>query len=555
MALLKSPLCRRPVLLLTTLLLIVSSSLTAAVIHVPTDQPTIQAGIDAAVSGDTVLVADGLYIGPGNRDIIFGNKEITVRSEHGPETCVIDCQGSETEQRRGVLFQPGVGRNSVLQGFTIRGGDMGNYGDGGGIDCDGQASPTILDNIITGNRAYFGAGINIDSGSPLIVGNWIRINLAMNYAGSQGVGGGICCGGSPEIVGNVISGNVAGNMGGGICCFGNDDIQLVNNLIVWNRVDLLYGTNLAANGGGIGCLGCTVTVTNCTIAMNRVIDGTYESGYGGGLCHGPPMWKPQFQHTTVTVANSIIYGNMADFGDQCHVGHSMTGPCTLSLSYSDVEGGEAAVSNMNGILEWGTGMIEVDPVFASGLTGAWFLAQTEAGQLLDSPCLDAGNALASLVCYDDGKGTICLDQLTTRTDQVTDGGLVNMGYHYPPAKSVDVSLGCSPSFGTLPFPVTMEVELENRNLDQIRRMAARIDIYLAGGGAVSSWRAGYTNVAGGQSYLTSWPQNIPALSSLAGLNLFAIRAMDVTPPPWNQPPYPPAGDTASDNCTVTGYMP
>ncbi len=75
---------------------------------------------------------------------------------------------------------------------------------------------------------------------------------------------------------------------------------------------------------------------------------------------------------------------------------------------------------------------------------------------------------------------------------------------------------------------------------------------LAGGQGYSNWRAGFTNVGPGDSYLTSWVQNIPALGSLEGENLFTLVAEDVTPPPYNLPPYPPAGDTDNASCLITG---
>ncbi|MHC4501634.1 MAG: hypothetical protein ACYS21_21310 [Planctomycetota bacterium] len=64
---------------------------------------TIQKAIDSAFNGDTVIVADGTYTGPGNRDIDFLGKAITVRSESGPENCIIDCENSG----RGFYFDDG----------------------------------------------------------------------------------------------------------------------------------------------------------------------------------------------------------------------------------------------------------------------------------------------------------------------------------------------------------------------------------------------------------------------------------------------------------------
>ncbi|MCK4412604.1 MAG: hypothetical protein KAY32_03575, partial [Candidatus Eisenbacteria sp.] len=57
------------------------------------DYATIQDAINASWSGDVVALTDGTYSGPGNRDIDFLGKAITVRSLSGiAASCVVDCQ-------------------------------------------------------------------------------------------------------------------------------------------------------------------------------------------------------------------------------------------------------------------------------------------------------------------------------------------------------------------------------------------------------------------------------------------------------------------------------
>ena len=260
---------------------------TADIIHVPSDQHTIQAGIDAAADGDTVLVADGTYYGTGNRNIDFLGKAITVRSENGPENCLID--NWESYGYRIFHFHSGEGRDSVLEGFGIEGGYV--SGAGGGILCEG-ASPTIQGNIIRGN-------ITERTGSY-----------------TDGGGGIACFEASPLITGNTIDQNVSAVNGGGIYCGPGCSAIITDNLIEENFVDDWY---YGGNGGGIGAEGSSVVIRNNTLRDNN------GDWYGGGICC--------YYDCEVDISDNLITGNI------CQIeGAIFLANCTGTCSGNDVIG-------------------------------------------------------------------------------------------------------------------------------------------------------------------------------------------------------------------------
>lgn len=319
-----------------------------ATIHVPGQLPTIQEGLDEAVSGDVVLVAPGTYV----ETIDFLGKDITLRSEQGSDVTSIDGHQAGSV----VIFAGGETGEAVLEGFTIRNG-TGTYIElgpgyqaycGGGILCSGT-SPTIVNCTIADNSADHGGGFFcVLSASPTIQGCSIVWNRAV-YTGGGGAG---YYWSSFTILSSNIAGNTGGSSGGGVHLYCS----------ALTAVNSIFAGNIADSGGGIYF--CNVIysqmITNCTIADNSAV-GTY--GAGGGVYY---TWG-----TPLSITNSILWGNSAaHYG--AHYEQQIFGPAFVFNS--DVEGGGP-----------GSGVIDMDPLFVGG--GDYHLTA-------ESPCIDAGASVA-----------------------------------------------------------------------------------------------------------------------------------------------------------------
>lgn len=173
-------------------------------VHVPGQFDTIQEAICHTADGGMVLVADGVYTGSGNRDMSLEGRPMTIRSENGPDLCIIDCEGRERDPHHGFEFYHGEDANSVIDGLRITNA----MGAGAAVRCEGSspeirnchivdcrgmggiacgtwtswagASPWIVDCVISGNERY---GIYCYGGqaNPTISGCVIRVTRTMAY--------------------------------------------------------------------------------------------------------------------------------------------------------------------------------------------------------------------------------------------------------------------------------------------------------------------------------------------------------------------------------------
>lgn len=368
--------------------------------RVPEAYSTIQSAINNASDGDTIWVADGRHTGTENKNIDFKGKAITVKSEDGPDNCIIDCQN----QGFGFYFRMGEGASSVLDGFTITNGNV--SGRGGAIYCDGS-SPKILNCIIIGNQAgkYGGGMYNFNNSNPTLTNCSFIQNSVGTSSSDSGNGGAICnlVNSSPTITECIFVGNSATYQGAGIyneessspilnkCTFienssknggalynfSNSNPVLTNCIFVDNSAE--FGGAIQ-NASSINLEPSITTLTNCTLFRNSAekMGGAVMNSSGGA-----------------SIVNNCIlwYNDDLDGTDESAQINNSTGSQNTIVNYSCVQGW---AGNIQGI-----GNIDEDPLFFNIdkddyhlKSAGWrwdILRQRWHYDSTTSPCIDSGN--------------------------------------------------------------------------------------------------------------------------------------------------------------------
>lgn len=318
---------------IVALTLFVKPSVLGANLRVPSEYGTIQAAADVAEDGDVIVVAPGTYTGPGNRDVDFKGKAVTVRGTDPNDpnvvaATIVDCNklgrgfylnGCAGATIQGLTITNGLARNgagiyiedsqvtvskcNITNNSTTAGLPVTdpNGGDGGGIYChdsslvvsdcnvagnvtgDGNQQnshdPSDIPAIAYGARAGDGAGIFCSGDSFLEIMN---SSIGENICGSGGAGG--------EVDG---SGGVGGG-GAGIYARNSATVDIRGSKISQNSAgrggsapSSFAGGGNGGCGGGICCSGgVTLSIIDSEIGENSTGQGGNTDGPGGNTGKG-----------------------------------------------------------------------------------------------------------------------------------------------------------------------------------------------------------------------------------------------------------------------------
>ena len=285
---------------------------------------------------------------------VFG-ASLTITGAGASSTAIVAVQGERGDRVIHVVGQNGP-QHLTITGVTIRGGQAGFSGAGGGILVSGNDDQLTLTSSVVADNADGGAaggGIALTNGGRFTM---TRSAVRDNDGGCSG--GGIALTGSSDIVESTISDNTAECGGGGIVAGTSQEdpdaprspTTIVNSTISGNR---------AQQGGGGVQSTSPVTFTNVTIADNTAGGNIEGQDPGGGVYVGGSSENPD----PVRFENTVLANNRSLTGAQNNCGDE-TGGSGLTTGGGNVESGSSC--NLNGTDDQSIARLELGPLANNG---------------------------------------------------------------------------------------------------------------------------------------------------------------------------------------------
>jgi hypothetical protein len=339
--------------------------------YVPFDAPSIQAGVDSAAHGDTLIVACGTYYENVSVDV-----NVTIMSETGePDCATIDGQ----HLGRAIEFTYLASATPQIEGFTITGGHA-EYA--AGVYCN-DSDARVINCVVTDNSATdFGGGIVCNTCEHFIRDCIIRNNSGGSYAGGAGVFG---------ATGNFENCTFYGNdapLGG--CYYANGQYDTLSNCIL----------SFSTQGEAVYCDAGHVVMSCCDVYGNA--GGDYvgciagELGVNGNFSADPLFCYPDgddfYLHWTSPCIDTLGCGQVGALGPGCvartwyvsTAGNDTTGDGTAIYPFATIQYGlDRAFWGDTVEVECGN-YFEHDITMKSGVlltssTGTWDCARIDAG--------------------------------------------------------------------------------------------------------------------------------------------------------------------------------
>jgi len=333
----------------TTATLLVAATLPAATYYVDVNDPdavntpscgtiskpcfAMQAAINRADSGDTILVAEGTYTYDGSLDPItcavttaiacVANKELTFLggyasgdwSTRDPDSYPTVLDGENT--RRGFLIRRGQltsdPASATVDGFVVERG-LADSSPAEGDDAFGGAfSAVLVDNIVIRNSVFR------DSRA---------IGAAAATAGGAGRGGGVSIRGHDELTTTVVI----------------DRVTVEDNVAMGGEGDIRGGR---AVGGGVFLKDIDkLTATNFTVQRNSALGGPSDGAgeFGGNRADVLGGGIGMLTNDDAVFRELTVVDNLADGGDPTGLGgtggNSFGGGFYGERSFFEIEGAE-----------------------------------------------------------------------------------------------------------------------------------------------------------------------------------------------------------------------